>query len=70
MPSVDLATICATAFVLVFFLLTLLAVVMRLITHFFPAAEPNVDAEMVAAIGSAVHRHFPGARVTRIEEKQ
>ncbi|MCB2200984.1 hypothetical protein KQI63_16410 [bacterium] len=70
MPQLDLATICATAFISVFALLTLLAFVMQLITRLFPVAKHSVDAIVVAAIDAAVNHHFPGAQVTRIEEKQ
>lgn len=70
MPHLDLATICATAFLSVFVLLTLLAFVMKLITIVFPVAKHMVDAATVAAINVAVQHRFPGAQVTRIEEKQ
>ena len=70
MPHLDLATICVTAFLSVFVLLTLLAFVMKLITVVFPVAKQTVDAVLVAAINTAVNHRFPGAQVTRIEEKQ
>lgn len=65
----DLLMICFTAFAAVFLLLTLLAVVMQLITLVFPAVKHRADAATVAAIQAAFQRIWPGANVTRIEEK-
>lgn len=70
MEPMNLALICGVAFVAVFFLLSLLAVVMYGITAVFPERAPAVEPELVAAISSAVAIAFPGARVTRIEEEE
>ena len=69
MPDASLLTICAAAFLAVFILLVLLAVVIRLITLVFPTREARVDAALVAAISAAAGMVYPGARVTRIEEE-
>ena len=60
---------CIIAFLSVFVLLTLLAVVMQLITAIFPERKAGVDSVLVAAISSTVSTVYPGARVTRIEEE-
>jgi hypothetical protein len=68
MEPADLPIVCVVAFAAVFFLLSVLALVMHLITLVFPERIPAVDAEIVAAISSAVTMIIPGARVTTIEE--
>jgi len=64
----SLLGICLWAAVAVFILLSVLAVVMRLILWAFPAPEPGTDAAVVAAIAAAVERAYPGTVVTSIEE--
>lgn len=71
MESLNLLTTCGAALLAVFALLSLLAVVMRLILVVFPArpaALPRADAAVYAAITSAVHTLYPGASVTKLEE--
>jgi hypothetical protein len=65
----DLISICSIAFGAVFVLLTFLAVVMQLITVFFPAPKASMDQTVVAAVSTAVASVYPGARVTKIEEE-
>jgi hypothetical protein len=65
----NLVAVCGIAFVAVFTLLALLAVVMQLITVVFPERRPAVDSTVVAAISGTVASFVPGARVTRIEEE-
>jgi hypothetical protein len=62
-------SICTIAFLAVFVLLGFLAVVMQLITVFFPERKVGIDQTLVAAISSTVASVYPGARVTRIEEE-
>ncbi len=76
MDDFGLLSICASAFTGVFFLLSLLAVVMRILTAAFPAVSGSSDSPsgpadqmIVAAITSAAASTFPGARVAKIEEK-
>jgi Na+-transporting methylmalonyl-CoA/oxaloacetate decarboxylase gamma subunit len=67
---VELASIllmCGVAFVAVFVLLSLLALVMEGIGLLFPQRAPVVEPVVVAAVSSAVASLFAGARVTRIE---
>ena len=65
----ELLVVCATAFLAVIVLLTVLAGAIHLITRLFPQPRSGVDPALVAAIGSAVAATVPGARVTRIEEE-
>ena len=53
----------------VFLLLSLLAGLMQLITLIFPERKSSVEPTLVAAISSSVAVLYPGARVTKIEEK-
>ncbi len=68
MGSSDLVFICISAFLAVFVLLSLLAVVMRIILVLFPEKESGIDAVVVAAITSTVSTIYPGTRITKIEE--
>jgi hypothetical protein len=56
------------AFLAVFVLLTLLALVIRLLTTIFAFRGRTDDAALLAAISAAAAAVYPGARVTRIEE--
>jgi hypothetical protein len=68
MGSIDLLMICASAFVGVFLLLSLLAIVMRLIMVVFPQRAKATDAAVLAAVAAAVSAGYPGTRITNIEE--
>ena len=68
MESTELILICASAFAGVFFILSLLALLMRLITRFFPHMESAADQTVTAAISTAAHQAYPGFMVTKIEE--
>jgi hypothetical protein len=65
----SLFAVCGLAFIAVFVLLALLAVVMGLITVVFPQRKVRIDGTLVAAITSTVAALYSGARVTRIEEE-
>ncbi len=76
MDDLGLLSICASAFTGVFFLLSFLAGVMRILTAAFPTVDSSSDSSsgpadqmIVAAITSAAASGFPGARVAKIEEK-
>lgn len=69
MEPTSLPIICGVAFAAVFFLLSVLAIVMHGITIVFPERLRGLEAEVVAAISSAVAVVLPGARVTKIEEE-
>ena len=64
----EIYAICGLAFVVVFALLSLLAVIMHLITASFPAPEEKTDPVVIAAIAGTVSTLYPGARVVNIEE--
>jgi hypothetical protein len=70
MEPASLLVICLSAFVAVFLLLTVLALLMRLITAVFVYHEPVSDAAVVAAITTVISNIFPGSRITNIEEKR
>jgi hypothetical protein len=69
MQQPDLLVICIAAFVAVFSLLSLLAVVMRLLIAVYPEKVAGIDAAVLAAVSAAATSAFPGMRVTNIEEK-
>lgn len=52
----------------VFFLLAVLAGVMRFITAVFPHIREDGSVAHVAAISATFQAFFPGSKVTRIEE--
>lgn len=63
----DLISVCISAFIGVFVLLTLLALVMRLIIVLFP--EKGIDdSAVIAAVTTTVSTLFPGTKITKIEE--
>ena len=62
-------TMCGTAFTAVFFILSFLAAMIRLITVVFPQRPGRQDIALYGAIASAVAVLFPGARVTHVEEE-
>ncbi|UCD17605.1 MAG: hypothetical protein JSV44_01500 [Candidatus Zixiibacteriota bacterium] len=68
MESMSLLTICISAMISVFFLLSLLAVVMRLILAIFPQLEVKTDSTIIAAVVAAAQRLYPGTTVTKVEE--
>lgn len=68
MDETNLFTVCGTAFLAVFILLGLLAVVIRLMAILFPSRDKPGDAALVAALSTAAMTIYPGARVTKIEE--
>ena len=69
MNSIDLVTICIVAFVGVFLLLSILAIIMRLITAAFPGIKAGTDEAALAAIATTYKMHYPGTIITRVEEE-
>ena len=70
MQSVDLVVVCSVAFLMVFVILALLALMMRLIILIFPERKAASDAAMIAAITTAVQTVFPGTKLTKVEERK
>lgn len=68
MDETSLIAICVTAFLAVFVLLIILAIVIRLIMAVFPMRDQSDDAMLAAAISAAVATIYTGAHVSRIEE--
>ncbi len=68
MGSLELLAICASAFLGVFFLLSVLALVMRAIMAVFPEQETGGDAAVLAAVSTVLQTMYPGTKVSRIEE--
>lgn len=68
MASISILSVCISAFVLIFLLLSLLSVVMRLLTFFMPPLETTDDSAVFAAITTACHSAYPDRKVTNIKE--
>ena len=67
----SLLTMCMASFIAVFFVLTFLAIAMRLIIVIFPEKQAVAGADeaaVYAAISSTYARLYPGTRVSNIEE--
>lgn len=64
----ELLIICLSAFIAVFVLLAILALIMRLIIIIFPEKLLGSDAAMVAAVSSVAQAAFPGMKITKVEE--
>ena len=64
----NLLIICISAYVAVFLLLALLAIVMRVLMVAFPKKVEGIEPAIVAALTAAATYAFPGTRVTRVEE--
>ena len=68
MPSNELLLICLSAVVAVFALLSLLALVMRLIIAVFPEKVADTDSAYLAAIASVISTIYPQTKITKVEE--
>jgi hypothetical protein len=63
----NLLITCGIAFVAVLALLSLLAVMIRLLTSWFPDNSPEADGPLMKAIEDAVVQAYPGATVVSVE---
>ncbi|MEK6756058.1 MAG: hypothetical protein AABZ02_07900 [Bacteroidota bacterium] len=68
MPSLELVWICSIAFIAVFIILALVALVMRGILLLFPERQKTDDTAVLAALSAALQATYPGTRITKIEE--
>ncbi|PKK84899.1 MAG: hypothetical protein CVT49_01725 [candidate division Zixibacteria bacterium HGW-Zixibacteria-1] len=68
MNSPDLLSICISAFIAVFVLLSVLAVLMRMTSWIFAHKEVTTDAAVLAAVASAMNTIYPGTIITKVEE--
>ena len=64
----QLLLICVAAFIAVFVVLSLLAIVMRIIILLFPEKGAGDNAALLAALTTSITRLYPGFKVTKIEE--
>lgn len=69
MIDTSLVVVCGTAFIAVFLLLSVLAIIIRLVTLVFPAEDTD-DAALVAAVNAAIARTYSGCHVVRLEEER
>lgn len=70
MEMTELYMICGIAFLVVFFILTLLAFLMRIIMLIFPEKVAAIDSTLIAAVATTVQTVFPGTKITKFEEKK
>ena len=70
MESTELLLVCGAAFLWVFTILVVLALLMRIIIVFFPKKKDGADSAVIAALAAALHSVFPGGKITKIEEKK
>ena len=68
MNSPDLWVISLSAFVAVFLLLSVLAVVMRVLIAVYPEKDGGIDPATLAAVTAATAHAFPGTKLTKVEE--
>ena len=70
MSDINLVAVCGIAFVAVFLLLSVLAVLMNVITAVFPAKIRKLDAAVTAAISAAVAVAYPGMDDAMVEVEE
>lgn len=73
MESLDLMFVCLSALLAVFVLLTILAIIMRILIAVFPETLEKLaksDAALLAAVTTAAASIYPGMSVTRVEEEK
>jgi hypothetical protein len=70
MDSLELLFVCLSALLAVFVLLTILAIIMRILIALFPEKLAKSDAALLAAVTTAAASIYPGMRVTRVEEEK
>jgi len=68
MGSLELLFICVSAFIAVFVLLAVLALVMRVIIVLFPQSTAEADTAVLAAMATVAATFYPGTKITKVEE--
>jgi hypothetical protein len=68
MESYGLLSICISAIIAVFLILTLLAIIIRLITDIFPSKNTEDDSAVLAALSTVINQYYPGTKITNIKE--
>ncbi len=61
--------ICVSAFLWVFLILCLLALLMWLLMRIFPFEDSGPDSAVVAALATVQQIVYPGLKISKIEEK-
>jgi hypothetical protein len=70
MEASQLLLICVSAFIAVFVVLSLLAIIMHIIIILFPEKGIGGDAALLAAITTTISKQYPGTKITKIEERK
>lgn len=68
MEDPNLLLICLSALLAVFIILSVLALVMRLIIAIFPEKILKSDSAVFAAVASVIANFYPGTKISKIEE--
>ena len=68
MESPGILSICFSAIITVFLILSVLAVSIKVITRLFPFKEIKEDSAIYAAIASGYSVIYPGTKITKIKE--
>lgn len=68
MESPGILSICLSAIITVFLILSVLAISINIITRLFPFKEEKQDTTIFAAIASGYSVIHPGTKITKIEE--
>jgi hypothetical protein len=69
MESAELVLISVSAFLWVFIILCLLALLMRMLMWVFPGVGKGMDPAVLAAVTTVLQTALPGTKVTKIEER-
>ncbi|MDA3859690.1 MAG: hypothetical protein PF445_00545 [Melioribacteraceae bacterium] len=68
MDSPSILSICFSAILTVFLILSVLAISIQIITRLFPFKQEKEDTTIYAAIVSSYSVIHPGTKITKIEE--
>ena len=68
METPGIISICFSAILTVFLILSVLALSIKIITRLFPFREAKEDTTIYAAIASSYSVIHPGTKITKIEE--
>jgi hypothetical protein len=68
MDAPGIISICISAILTVFLILSVLAISINIITRLFPFKEEKEDTTIFAAIASGYSVIYPGNKITKIEE--
>ena len=66
----NLILISLAAFIYVFLVLSIIAVLMRIIVKIYSNLKPDDSVAQLAAVASVLRLQYPGTRITKIEESK